>query len=746
MKIISSWVDDPEAVKTEEEREWQVGGRYVLQSEATLSVSPELDSAESHLFPKGIRVILLVRQKVKSLSGPSCLRGFIQDEDGRFGWCSFLSPDNCELLRRRPLFQCWEVGGRYAVSKDVYLGDDAPLQSDATGLLKPGDEVVLIAFALVVQPDGSSVHSCLRAQVNTRDGNIGWITCLTPDCKNELLSSENLFEADFQILSKMKTTVRSEAGFLNAITKGNDACPWMIGGQYRVLRDNLMRLDEQDCEAILGANEKVTVKSLCIVKGRMCADVMRASDGLMGTMDCDDAQGARILDTRDLLEYDKVIEKLQARKQSSKRIWMDDPEAVKTEEEREWEVGGRYFVQFDTTLTVSPEVGSEESHEFEKETQVILLVRQIVKRRSGEPCLRAFIQDDYGRSGWCSFVSPDGSEILRRRPLFASWQVGGRFAVSKDMLLRDDASLDSIVMGMLEVGEEVVLLAFALPALPDGGGSCLRAQVNTREGNIGWVSCLTPDCKNELLSSANLFEIDLQILKPTNTEDKSDGKYMNAITKHNDTTPWMIGGQYRVLQDNLMRLDESDCEAILGANEKVTVKSLCIVKGRMCADVMRASDGLMGTMDCEDAKGARILDTRDLLEYDKVMETRRDEVKKRRSGEDLPKTQAPTLQPVPQKQQNATSKVTNTDTQHTSARSADFALLVDAVNNEVIDPAKPNSKGKTNHDDRVIDDYGMDVRVQHADDQGKPFVQPAPPQKNDGFFWMRCCSGCSNPG
>lgn len=321
-------------------------------------------------------------------------------------------------------------------------------------------------------------------------------------------------------------------------------------------------------------------------------------------------------------------------RQRTPSIFVDDSSAVKTDAEKEWVIGSRYTIRHVMTLRESPELDSPQKHELDQGASVLLLVRRNTQRSSGQPVLRGLVQDTEGRSGWCSFATSSGDKLLEKLSSRDSWQVGGRYNIMHPLTLRAEAELGSVFIRELTSGQELLLLEFGI-AVRENGEPCLRCKVHTRDGEVGWVSCQTPDCKHHLLSPVDLYDWDPKDLARSNltkqmtpAATRTNGarpSFKSAVTREWGSSPWELGGMYRILEEVTMRVGpdlDSYKSRNLKPGEKVTVKELREMHRPSGEQVMRTrvecDDGCVGWVSAEDRWGNCLLDVRDHLEFEKV--------------------------------------------------------------------------------------------------------------------------------
>jgi len=303
-------------------------------------------------------------------------------------------------------------------------------------------------------------------------------------------------------------------------------------------------------------------------------------------------------------------------------------------EEPEWRVGGRYKVlRGGMPVFADAQLAGERLGELKAKDAVLLLeIRSCASVDVG-----LVVPPPPEQPGWVELraVASEPGPALQRRQLEGSWAMRARYMVKNPATLRADASLASDWVGEVMPGDEVLVLELGLGAAEDGGQVRLRALVRTDAGLIGWLSPETSG-GDRLLYPVNLLgpqvvDIHRKSLVGGSSPPRSSIRSVGAGGNQDGPWPWEAGGKYRILERLALRealaLDSKEvgklsAGCIVSATDIQSVE--CPMLGRCPCAFVTADDGpeagKSGWVRCAAKDGHDLIDTRDQLEFDKVVQ------------------------------------------------------------------------------------------------------------------------------
>lgn len=256
--------------------------------------------------------------------------------------------------------------------------------------------------------------------------------------------------------------------------------------------------------------------------------------------------------------------------------------------------------------------------------------------------------------GWLPLEAPQPgvpapkNACVTRRRLPGSWEIRGRYEVKYPATLRASPSLVSDMVAEVGPGQEVLVLQLDINAADMGSRARLRAMVNSCEtGVVGWLSPETAD-GDLLLDPANLLSIEgLRKSMSRSASDGSGGRgtqrgsvmspssggKVNRKSFHGGgPSPWQVGSRYRVVERIGLRQSADLSGELVGSIEAgmlVTVAEMFNVETTSaigwCPFAYVTVDegnlaGHNGWLPCVASDGHDLLDTRDHLEFEKVVQ------------------------------------------------------------------------------------------------------------------------------
>lgn len=307
------------------EKEWTVGGRY-RANRAGFALWSASELSGTKVGELGLQdVVLLLNIADKPGSSP---RGLVLPPNGRApGWLALeAGPSKGWPLVRRRVHGSWDIKARYSVKNPATLREGPSITSEEVTEVEPGDEVLVLELGHN-NPDQDGGKVRLRALVSTSAGAIGWMSPETASGDHLLepvnLLSPKVVEIHQKSLSRSSNSLLggdSPSGPRRSCTGG--LVPWEVGGKYRVLEKLVVRerpdLNSRELAKITPGS-LVTFsdvqKSLCDSLG-MCPVAFVTVDegpekGRKGWVRCAATDGRDLIDTRDQLEYEKVLHKMR---------------------------------------------------------------------------------------------------------------------------------------------------------------------------------------------------------------------------------------------------------------------------------------------------------------------------------------------------------------------------------------------------------------------------------------------------
>jgi len=320
-------------------------------------------------------------------------------------------------------------------------------------------------------------------------------------------------------------------------------------------------------------------------------------------------------------------------------------------EEASWAVGARYQAYETIILHARPDVDSEEVGIVQKKDTVLLLALQ----ETDDNELLAYVADTRSRTppqgkesshaetkkseasgwkaGWGLIRSSFSGPCLGWTPGRVSWEVGGRYSIAGNVVLRAGVELETEQMRWLQKDEEILILDLGL--LIRGGEPKLRARVYTKDANfgpqIGWITVERPG-SYPLLNPCNLLSERAVLGGPLTSVCAPLGclGMLGAVAGVYDEE-WHIGGQYRMLMSAGVTESSSSTTrtAVMKRGMLVLVEEIVKVPvGKSGAVAVRlkvttvTSDGveIRGWIPATRPEGQVLVDTRDHLEYIRVIQ------------------------------------------------------------------------------------------------------------------------------
>eukprot|EP00929_Paragymnodinium_shiwhaense_P011919 TRINITY_DN11832_c0_g1_i2.p1 TRINITY_DN11832_c0_g1~~TRINITY_DN11832_c0_g1_i2.p1 ORF type:complete len:800 (-),score=207.54 TRINITY_DN11832_c0_g1_i2:119-2518(-) len=304
-------------------------------------------------------------------------------------------------------------------------------------------------------------------------------------------------------------------------------------------------------------------------------------------------------------------------------------------EEKQWLEGGRYEVLQPIVLRSRPDVETAEiTGRVRTRDAVLLMALQAVPcAEGGGERLLAYLANTKKTdwvSGWGQIEGPPLQDrALRRRRLRGSWQVGGRYRVLGSPVLRAEIELESHQLYEVRSDEEVLLLDIGL--VLRGGEPRLRAYVRTDAGQLGWLTVELPGVA-PLLEPLNLLSEEALAAKTSCLGLGSKRRPAARITPAGQNEAWEVGGKYRTLaRAQLHEGPEFDSKivAIAKKSSLLYVKRVQHVPRPQGDSQVRLqvafetskNDPNQAVYWCTpvDSAGELIVDTRDHLEYEKLL-------------------------------------------------------------------------------------------------------------------------------
>lgn len=334
-------------------------------------------------------------------------------------------------------------------------------------------------------------------------------------------------------------------------------------------------------------------------------------------------------------------------------------------------VGGRYQVLQNTALHARPDLSSEKLGQIRSKETVLLLALQSVRAQTGsEEVLLAYVANTKKAewvSGWGLIegnAASSAARVLRRKRLPGSWEVGGRYVVNGNPVLRSQIELESEAMCEILLNEEVLVLDLGL--VIRSGEPRLRARVRADSGDLGWLTIELPG-GSPLLEPTNLYTPDaLRHRSCIFGEKHTQSGSCKRVTVHGHSESfkqaWEVGGKYRLVESAAVQ-EEADLKS--GVIGELSKGSLVHVRGMehvvgpdgqnnfLRLQISNEHTDAIGWLSPLTANNEKLLDSRDHLEFEKLLKLENAQQNaKEHEEEPNPTTipeelEAPDLPPVP---------------------------------------------------------------------------------------------------
>lgn len=302
-----------------EDDDFEVGGRYKLNSTVKVWSNMALSGATiAALHPKD--VVLLVHMEGQE---GARVGNVIHNASNTVGWVDMEEPKDKKgkgPFIKRKLEGSWDLRGRYEVKHPATVRHGSEIGSEKVCDLSRGDEVLILDFAVDTSPDANGkMVTRLRALVNAvQSGDVGW---LSPETANgeHLLHPVNLHS--HKVVDVHGSTKKTGS---KPVIEADQPLPWEVNGKYRLLEKTELREGPELTTAEL---KKLAAGSVLLVKdlhkvlcGKIGGDCPCAlvtveggpDNGAEGWVRCLAKDGHKLVDTRDLLEVDKVLNKMKS--------------------------------------------------------------------------------------------------------------------------------------------------------------------------------------------------------------------------------------------------------------------------------------------------------------------------------------------------------------------------------------------------------------------------------------------------
>lgn len=310
-------------------------------------------------------------------------------------------------------------------------------------------------------------------------------------------------------------------------------------------------------------------------------------------------------------------------------------------EDTHWSVGGRYLVLQPLNLHARPDLDSDLVGRIKPRDTVLLLALQSIPEEPdpNQPqVLLAYLANTKKLDWVAGWTQIAGSSlyvpVLRLRRLKGSWEVGGRYVVNGNPILRSSIELESEHINEIKAEEEVLVLDLGL--VIRSGEPRLRARVRTDAGFLGWLTIELPGGE-PLLDPINLYSEDALkgrsnffggVFGGTARARNSSGRRVTLNgNRENTNEGYSVGGKYRLMSSAVVSEECDASSKILGELRKgtmVLVNEVHIIpreSGAMVTRMMVSSENIsaVGWLSATGDNGERIVDARDHLEYQKLL-------------------------------------------------------------------------------------------------------------------------------
>lgn len=310
------------------------------------------------------------------------------------------------------------------------------------------------------------------------------------------------------------------------------------------------------------------------------------------------------------------------------------------EETLQWLIGGRYELVQPAALHQKPDSTSAVAGQLQKRDVVLLLILHVTSTQhlsgdtTGHQELWAYLantQNSDWVSGW-GRVENGGVPVLGSQLLRPSWELGGRYRLAGAAVLRAGVELESDKLYDICVDEEILMLEL-VPVFVVGKPR-LRAHVRTDAGFFGWLTVERPGSP-PLLEHINLLGIEAVNPKTSRCWGKQSAAVRRSScprlsltgVSEGDEVAWEIEGRYRLLQKARLREDADLNSKSMGCLDRgvtVLVLDICHVQERSGPEsnlrlLVVADDGSRGWISSTTSCGDVVVDVRDQLEYEKLL-------------------------------------------------------------------------------------------------------------------------------
>lgn len=323
----------------DEPQEWQVGSRYELLKTLAVHCNPEPNSSQCGTLRKGSEVLLMgLHEWLQPADGDRKTFMAYIAETRELTWTSgwiclgtvgstpahlpsgdeFKGVDTTDApLGLVRLQGSWELGGRYRVLDNLVLRRGAELGSKPLCEVKRHEEIIILEFGLLIAERSPR----LRARVRSDYGIIGWVTMEVPRAP-PLLDPLNLYSeaaaTSASLFGGLPRALRRKHGFERMTVSGaKESGMWELGGKYRTLSKVWLRREvelDSSTFAPLRPGLLVVIQEIRSMQWHPSVEpsqellVFIGVLGIIGWMSSTSSTGEAVLDVRDHLEYQKVVE------------------------------------------------------------------------------------------------------------------------------------------------------------------------------------------------------------------------------------------------------------------------------------------------------------------------------------------------------------------------------------------------------------------------------------------------------
>jgi len=308
------------------------------------------------------------------------------------------------------------------------------------------------------------------------------------------------------------------------------------------------------------------------------------------------------------------------------------PSSADGPDEDHWVVGGRYQVLQSTMLYARPDLSSEKLGNIRQKDNILLLALQNIQSQtsSGEVLLAymANTKTPEWVCGWGQIeASAETQQVLRRRRLSGSWEVGGRYIINGSPVLRSRIELESEALFDILPNEEVLILDLGL--VIRSGEPRLRARVRTDAGDLGWLTIELPG-GSALLEPLNLYSAEaLHRRASVFGEKHKKSGISNRVTLNgqieSSTQAWEAGGKYRLAERVVVHEEADPKSRVIGELRRgilVLVRAVDLQSGSdvpIRLQIFAENIDVIGWISPLTPNGEKLLDSRDHSEFEKLM-------------------------------------------------------------------------------------------------------------------------------